>query len=55
MNTKKLRILLIEAPYYADIAAAQLKGAIAVLEAAGVEITRVSVPGALEIPAAMSA
>jgi 6,7-dimethyl-8-ribityllumazine synthase len=53
MNSKKLRILLIEAPYYADIAAAQLEGAMAVLDAAGVETTRVSVPGALEIPAAI--
>lgn len=53
MSTTKLRILLIEAPYYTDIAAAQLEGAMAVLDAAGVETTRISVPGALEIPAAI--
>jgi 6,7-dimethyl-8-ribityllumazine synthase len=53
MSGKKLRILLIEAPYYTDIAAAQLQGAMAVLDAAGVETTRISVPGALEIPAAI--
>ena len=47
------RILVIEAPYYADIAAAQLEGAMAVLNAAGAEVTRVTVPGALEIPAAI--
>jgi 6,7-dimethyl-8-ribityllumazine synthase len=53
MSNKKLRILLIEAPYYADIAAAQLEGAMAALDAAGVETTRIAVPGALEIPAAI--
>ena len=53
MSGKKLRILLIEAPYYTDIAASQLQGAMAVLDAAGVETTRVTVPGALEIPAAV--
>ena len=47
------RILLIEAPYYTDIAAAQLQGAMAVLDAAGAKVTRVTVPGALEIPAAI--
>jgi 6,7-dimethyl-8-ribityllumazine synthase len=51
--SQKLRILLIEAPYYADIAAAQLEGAMAVLDAAGADTTRISVPGALEIPAAI--
>jgi len=53
MSDKKLRILLIEAPYYTDIAAAQLHGAMAVLDAAGAETTHISVPGALEIPAAI--
>ena len=47
------RILLIEAPYYADIAAAQREGAMAALNAAGAKVTRVTVPGALEIPAAI--
>lgn len=53
MSGKTLRILLIEAPYYTDIAAAQLQGAMAVLDAAGAETTRITVPGALEIPAAI--
>ncbi len=53
MSGEKLHILLIEAPYYTDIAAAQLQGAMAVLDAAGVETTRITVPGALEIPAAI--
>lgn len=53
MSSKKLRILLIEAPYYTDIAAAQREGAMAALDAAGVETARVMVPGALEIPAAI--
>jgi 6,7-dimethyl-8-ribityllumazine synthase len=53
MSDKPLRILMIEAPYYADIAAEQAAGALAVLEAAGAEVTRVTVPGALEIPAAI--
>jgi 6,7-dimethyl-8-ribityllumazine synthase len=53
MTQKSPRILVIEAPYYADIAAEQAAGALAVLEAAGARVTRVSVPGALEIPAAI--
>lgn len=53
MSNRKLRILLIEAPYYADIAAAQLQGAMAVLDASGAETTHITVPGALEIPAAI--
>jgi 6,7-dimethyl-8-ribityllumazine synthase len=53
MSDKPLRILMIEAPYYAEIAAEQAAGALAVLEAAKAEVTRVTVPGALEIPAAI--
>jgi 6,7-dimethyl-8-ribityllumazine synthase len=53
MSAAAPRILLIEAPYYTDIAAAQLQGAMAVLDEAGAETTLVSVPGALEIPAAI--
>jgi 6,7-dimethyl-8-ribityllumazine synthase len=47
------RILLIEAPYYTDIAAAQLEGAMAVLNEASAAVTHTTVPGALEIPAAI--
>jgi len=47
------RILMIEAPYYTEISKALAEGALAVLDAAGARTTRVSVPGALEIPAAI--
>ena len=53
MSTKPPRVLLIEAPYYADIAAEQAAGALAALDAADAQVTRVMVPGALEIPAAI--
>lgn len=48
-----MRILMIEAPYYTAISAELAAGALAVLEAAGAEVTRIEVPGALEIPAAI--
>ncbi|MGE5514088.1 MAG: 6,7-dimethyl-8-ribityllumazine synthase [Bacteroidota bacterium] len=44
------RLLIIEAPYYQDIAAELAAGAVAELEARGAAFDRVSVPGALEIP-----
>jgi len=47
-------ILIVEARFYADIADAQLAGALAVLAAAGATYDRISVPGALEIPGAVS-
>jgi 6,7-dimethyl-8-ribityllumazine synthase len=46
--------LIVEARFYADIADAQAEGAIHALEAAGCSYERVSVPGALEIPAAIA-
>ena len=49
-----LRILIVEARYYAHIADEQLRGAKAVLAAAGCEVDVVTVPGALEIPGAIS-
>ncbi len=48
-------ILIIEAPYYGDIAEMLLTGAIAELTAAGATYERVQVPGALEIPQALGA
>ena len=48
------RVLLIEAPYYGAVAEALAGGAIAELEAAGATFERVQVPGALEIPLALS-
>jgi 6,7-dimethyl-8-ribityllumazine synthase len=47
-------ILIVEARFYSAIADAQLEGALAALEAAGATHERISVPGALEIPGAIS-
>lgn len=46
-------VMIVEAPYYAHIAAELARGAIAALEAAGASHERVAVPGAFEIPAAI--
>jgi 6,7-dimethyl-8-ribityllumazine synthase len=43
-------VLIIEAPYYADVSDALRAGALAELEAAGAGHERIVVPGALEIP-----
>jgi 6,7-dimethyl-8-ribityllumazine synthase len=48
------RILIVEARFYDDIADALLAGATRVLEQAGATIERVTVPGSLEIPAAIA-
>jgi 6,7-dimethyl-8-ribityllumazine synthase len=48
------RILVVEARFYDDIADALLAGATRVLEAAQVSFDRVSVPGSLEIPGAIT-
>jgi len=53
-HAKGARILIVEARYYDDIADALLAGAMKVLEAARAEIDRISVPGSLEIPAAIA-
>jgi 6,7-dimethyl-8-ribityllumazine synthase len=47
------RILVVEARFYEDIADALLAGATRALGAAGAAFDRVSVPGSLEIPAAV--
>jgi len=52
--TDKPKILLIEARFYDGLADELAAGAIEVLEKADAEITRISVPGVLEIPAALS-
>ncbi|MCW5695500.1 MAG: 6,7-dimethyl-8-ribityllumazine synthase [Bauldia sp.] len=49
-----LRFLIIEARFYDDLADELLRGATAALDAAGARYDRVSVPGALEIPAAVA-
>lgn len=48
------RILIVEARFYDDIADALLAGAVHALEAAGAKHDRLTVPGALEIPAAIA-
>jgi len=46
------RALIVEARFYDDIQDALLEGAVAELKAAGVTHDVITVPGALEIPAA---
>ncbi|WP_374763814.1 6,7-dimethyl-8-ribityllumazine synthase [Yunchengibacter salinarum] len=48
-----MRVLIVEARFYDDIADELAAGAIAAVEAAGGTVERVQVPGALEIPAAI--
>src|SRR5665213_2198788 len=49
-----LRVLIVEARFYEHIADALLAGATRVLEEAGAQYDRLSVPGALEVPAAIA-
>jgi 6,7-dimethyl-8-ribityllumazine synthase len=49
-----LRLLIVEARFYDDISDSLLRGARAVLDEAGVEYDSISVPGSLEIPAAIA-
>ncbi len=49
----KPHILIVEAAFYSDLAEEMARGAIEAIEAKGGSYTRVSVPGALEVPAAM--
>jgi 6,7-dimethyl-8-ribityllumazine synthase len=46
-------VLIVEARFYAHISDALLDGATAALEAGGAHFERITVPGALEIPAAI--
>jgi 6,7-dimethyl-8-ribityllumazine synthase len=48
------RVLIVEAAFYTDLASELRRGAIAALDAAGVDHDVVTVPGALEIPGAIA-
>lgn len=48
------KFLIIDANFYTDLAEELVRGAVAELEAQAVEHERISVPGALEIPAAIA-
>jgi N utilization substance protein B len=54
MSDEKIRILIVEARFYDHLADALLEGAKAVLDAFGAEYDVITVPGALEIPAAIA-
>ena len=54
MTDEKIRILIVEARFYDHLADALLEGAKSVLDAFGAEYDVVTVPGALEIPAAIA-
>lgn len=51
--TAPVKVLIVVAPYYNDIANDLVAGARAELEAAGATIDKVEVPGALEVPTAI--
>jgi 6,7-dimethyl-8-ribityllumazine synthase len=54
MADDKLRILIVEARFYSDLADELLKGASEALSAYDAEFEVVTVPGALEVPAAIA-
>ncbi|WP_333586233.1 6,7-dimethyl-8-ribityllumazine synthase [Phenylobacterium sp.] len=54
MQVEKLRVLVVEARFYNDLADALLAGALDVLSAHDVDYEVVTVPGALEIPGAIA-
>ena len=50
---RNVRLLLVEARFYEDLSDALADGAMTALQAAGASFDRITVPGALEIPAAI--
>lgn len=55
LSAKGARVLILEAPYYADITRALADGALAAIAEAGASSDRLAVPGALELPQALAA
>jgi 6,7-dimethyl-8-ribityllumazine synthase len=51
---KPVKLLIVVAPYYKDIADNLVAGARAVAAACGAEVELVEVPGALEVPTAIA-
>jgi 6,7-dimethyl-8-ribityllumazine synthase len=51
---KPVKLLIVVAPYYKDIADQLVEGARAVAAACGAEVDLVEVPGALEVPSAIA-
>jgi 6,7-dimethyl-8-ribityllumazine synthase len=54
MNDRTIRVLVVEARFYDDLADALLAGARDLLESFGADIEVVTVPGALEVPGAVA-
>lgn len=54
MHEDKVRILVVEARFYDDLADELLRGALSVIEAHDAEHDVITVPGALEIPGAIA-
>ena len=50
----KKKVLIVDANFYEDLASELVRGAVAELENMGISYERLSVPGALEIPSAIS-
>lgn len=53
-GVKGARILIVESPYYTEIAASLVEGAVREIEKNGAKAERVAVPGAFEIPGAIA-
>jgi 6,7-dimethyl-8-ribityllumazine synthase len=54
MPEEKIHLLIVEARFHAPVSDALLKGASAAISAAGADYDVVTVPGALELPAAVA-
>lgn len=52
--SRPVKLLIVVAPYYRDIADQQIAGAVAEIKAAGGSYDLVEVPGALEVPTAIA-